>query len=363
MSTIQVKANMKKKGLFFLYSKINVEEPDGIERKILSQKKMFENAGINMQLAVLEPNIKTKWLYKKEYSDVDFIYFRKSTTIDWRFISFFRKIKKNGNPTIFMEIPTYPYDGEFGKSFKSRVTLTIDHVFRRWLYLCIDRIVVTGGCGIKSLWGVRVINILNGIDFEFVKKRTHCPHDGINIGCIAKFSPWHGYERIIKGLYNYYLNSHNCEVNLIMVGDGEERDYYESLVREYHLEQHVAFKGKLTGKQLDNIYNVIDIGACSFGRYKSNINVIGDLKSREYMAKGIPMICGCGIDVLEGQNYDYALFFPNNDSAVDIFNIVEWYNSFLKNMSCDELSYKIRTICQPLIDSSVTFHEVLSQVK
>lgn len=354
---------MKYKGLYFLYSDINAKEPDGIERKILSQIKSFEKAGIEIQCSVLERDKNSKWLYKRSYSDVDFIYFRKSTTIDWRFISFFRKIKENGNPIIFMEIPTYPYDGEYGNSLYSRLTLTIDHFYRRRLHSCIDRIVLTGGMDINSLWGVKTISVINGIDFASVNKQIYRPHSGVNIGCIAKFSPWHGYERIIKGLYNYYSNIHNCEVNLIMVGDGEEKNYYESLVKEYHLEEHVLFKGRLTGKKLDDVYNVIDVGACSFGRYKSKINIIGDLKSREFMAKGIPMICGCGIDVLENRKFDYALFFPNVDEPVDLFIVVEWYQSLIKNRSCEELSDIIRETAKPLIDFPVTFNKVIEEMK
>ena len=354
---------MKHKGLFLLYSDINKEEPDGIERKILSQIAMFEKAGIEMRTAVLERNPKTKWIYKEEYSEVDFIYFRKSTIIDWRFIKFFERIHNNGKrPTIFMEIPTYPYEGEFGKGYKDRLSLVLDHFFRKRLAQCIDRIVVTGANVGDSLWGVKAINIVNGIDFTTVKQRNYVEHgEVINISCIAKFSPWHGYERLILGLAEYYKDTPTQEVNLLMVGEGDERAMYENLVLENGLSEHVKFLGRLTGSRLDDIYNVTDIGACSFGRYKSGIDVIGDLKSREFMAKVIPMICGCEIDVLRGKNYKYALFFENSEGIVNISSIVEWYNGLKVDDDERVLTDRIRSISESWIDYGVTFNQVINE--
>ena len=357
--------NTRHKGFFLLYSEINKEEPDGIERKILSQIAMFEKAGIDMRTAVLERNTKTKWIYKEEYSEVDFIYFRKSTIIDWRFIKFFERIHNNGKrPAIFMEIPTYPYDGEFGKGYKDRLSLMLDHYFRKRLGNCIDRIVVTGANVGESLWGVKAINIVNGIDFTNVKQRNYVEHgNAINISCIAKFSPWHGYERLILGLAEYYRNSPKQEVNLLMVGDGDERSMYEKLVLENGISEHVKFLGRLTGAKLNDIYNITDIGACSFGRYKSGIDVIGDLKSREFMAKGIPMICGCAIDVLIDKEYKYVLYFSNNVSRVDINVILKWYRGLIHNKDFREISDIIRKTSQNWIDYSITFKEVINETK
>ena len=353
---------MRHKGLFLLYSDINTKEPDGIERKILSQMSLFEKSGIDMEYTILERNRWTKWAYKDEYSKVDFIYFRKGTIVDRRFINFFSKIKENGSPLIFMEIPTYPYEGEYGQGIIPKVSLAIDHYYRKKLSRCIDRIVVTGDCSEDFLWGVKTINIVNGIDFSTIKKREFKPHDGIiNISCIAKFSPWHGYERLIRGLADYYKQNPVKEVRLLMVGDGVEKPYYEKLVEDLDLSKYVSFLGRLTGEKLDNIYDITDIGACSFGRYKSGINVIGDLKSREFMAKGIPMICGCEIDVLQKKRNKYALFFKNDDSVIDINSITDWYIGLMSVEDENAITAQIRSFSKGLIDYSVTFCQVVRE--
>lgn len=354
-----------KKGLYLIFSDINQVEPDGIEKKMMAQLQMFREIGIDMHFERLEYKYGTDWNYKNIYSQSDFIYFRKETVVDWRMIAFLRKIKKQSHAMVFMEIPTYPYDGEFGNSIRSKLTLSIDHYFRRQLYKYIDRIVVTGCDDNNILWGIKTVNVVNGIDLKNVPVRKYQFHnDGLNLACVAKFSPWHGYERIILGLNDYYRSKEiKIDVNLLMVGEGVEKAYYQSLVEKCGLENHVRFLGKLTGEKLENIYDITDVGVCSLGRYKSGINMIGDLKSRDFMAKGIPMICGCQIDVLYNWDYDYAMFVPNDNTKIDIAKVVRFYEGLLSKMTVEDISQNIRREAEKLIDYTITYKPVLSNAK
>lgn len=354
-----------KKGLYFVFSDINFSEPDGIEKKMIAQKRMFCELGIDMSFERLEYRHGTDWNYKPSYGKVDFVYFRKETVVEWRMISFLKKLKEEGNPVIFMEIPTYPYDGEFGNSLRSKITLKIDHFFRKKMYKYIDRIVVTGMEIGSTLWGVKTVCVVNGIDLSSVPVRRYKAHDGtINLLCVAKFSPWHGYERLIMGLRNYYDDIENKRiVKILMVGEGVEKDYYQKLVEENNLSEYIRFYGKLTGNKLDNIYDQTDIGICSLGRYKSGIDVIGDLKSRDLMAKGIPMLCGCQIDILVNKDYKYACYVPNDNSIININDIISYYVNLLKDSDVKDITNSIRKEAERLIDFSVTYQKVLNTLK
>ena len=354
---------MRHKGYYLVYWKINEHEPDGIEKKILFQKRMFEEKGIQMEFKILEKKNGTFWNYRDDLSDADFIYFRKSTITDWRFVGFFKHLKIQGNPLIFMEIPTYPYEGEYGNSFKSKIRLWIDGFFRKRLSGVIDRIVVTGADVGDKLWNVPTISIVNGIDFSSVTPRRYKEHDGLALGCIAKFSPWHGYERLIKGLATYYKEGGSQDVKLLMVGDGPERTAYQQLVEQLRLSSHVKFTGKLTGEALDDVYNLIDVGICSLGRYKSGVDIIGDLKSREFMAKGIPMVCGCKIDVLQDVNYEYVKYFPNDNSELNIPEIINFYRKLTNKNSVKEISAKIQRISKRIIDYRVIYQKVINELE
>ena len=62
---------------------------------------------------------------------------------------------------------------------------------------------------------------------------------------------WHGYDRTIEGLKNYYKGTHSKEVNLYIVGTGPEFVKYEKLIKEYDLENHVFLTWYKSGSALD----------------------------------------------------------------------------------------------------------------
>ena len=349
-----------KKGVFLVYDSLNMEKPSGIEKKILSQIKLFDFNNISMEIKRLDKESGTFWNYEVSLSNYDFIYFRRSTIIDARFIGFFKKIKRdNPKVKIMMEIPTFPYEGEYRKNFKNRISLCIDRYFREKLVGIIDYIVIVGQYQDTQIWGVKAIQIVNGIDVATIPIINKVYDEKITISCIAKFSPWHGYERLINGLAEYYKNAGNRCVQLIMVGDGIESEKYKDLVSQYDLGNQVLFTGLLTGSDLDEVYQKTDIGCCSLGRYKSGLDVIGDLKSREFMAKGIPMILGCDIDILQGKEYKYAIQFPNNGTNIDIEKVLTFYDNLTLEYSAEELRKNIRKTAYEYADIKKTFRPVI----
>lgn len=352
------------KGYYLLYDTFNLENPDGVEKKIISQRELFRQNGIEIDFYILKKINGSFWNSPIEMTDADFIYFRRGTAVDFRFLQFFKRLKaKNPTAIIFMEIPTFPYENEYEHSFRSSVILMIDHFFRRMLYKYIDRLVIVNNHS-ESIWGIKVINLVNGIDLDsFNPRRPKKTDDTIRICCVAKFSPWHGYERIIRGLSVYYASPVQTEVKLIMVGTGVETVKYQELVQSLHLEEYVDFRGQLMGEELEKVYDECDIGCCSLGRYKSRIEMTSELKSRELMAKGLPMICGCKIDVLEGENYPYALHFANDDSNIDIHKVVQFYKEIHTGKSDREIVEEIRKFAGLHIDMKSTFQSIIDEVK
>lgn len=350
------------KGYYLVYDTFNLENPDGVEKKIISQRDMFCKNGIDIEFLRLCKTNGTFWNNPDAIRDVDFIYFRRGTIADYRFLQFLKQLKMN-NPKIiiFMEIPTFPYEDEYDNSLKSFILLKIDHFYRQKLYRYIDRLVIVNNHS-EKIWGINVLNLINGVDVGSFSPRKTRESDGIiKICCVAKFSPWHGYERIIRGMSDYYKTNHKIEVKLIMVGTGVETNNYKQLVESLKLEKYVDFRGQLTGLALDSIYDECDIGCCSLGRYKSGIEMTSELKSREFMAKGMPMICGCKIDVLEGKEYPYAIFFPNDGSDIDIEMVVDRYNNMIGEKNIIEVVDDIRRFAQEYIDINSTFQPIVDE--
>lgn len=94
-----------------------------------------------------------------------------------------------------------------------------------------------------------VLFINNGVDNEFIPERKIQHHSAQNLICLATFSYWHRYDRLITGLKQYYERINNdslvkMDVNVYMVGNGDIQKL-QGRVKEFSLEEHVSFKGSL----------------------------------------------------------------------------------------------------------------------
>ena len=75
--------------------------------------------------------------------------------------------------------------------------------------------------------------------------------NSFNMIVVSSLYYWHGYDRTIEGLKNYYKGTHSKKVNLYIVGTGPEFVKYEKLIKEYDLENHVFLTGYKSGSALD----------------------------------------------------------------------------------------------------------------
>ena len=72
---------------------------------------------------------------------------------------------------------------------------------------------------------------------------------------------------------------------------------------------YVFFHGYKSGEELGKLYDTADAGLVSFGSYKENVERLCTIKTREYLAKGLPVILGGMDDLFENEkvmNMRYA---------------------------------------------------------
>ena len=73
------------------------------------------------------------------------------------------------------------------------------------------------------------------------------------------------------------------------------------------------------------MYDISAIPLASFGTYKKGVYTrLSALKTREYLAKGMPILTGCVIDVLD-EHYPFVRNFPPNAEDVDITEVIKFY--------------------------------------
>ena len=369
---------MKKKGLFLCSENYDFNDRStlsiGIAKKILSQVKTLNTDNLECILVNLYFNFKNplirfiyilfiKNMYIKKikqfnFTTIDYIYIRRFVPLSLGFISMLAYIKHaNKDCKIIYEIPTYPYDSEH-IGFKGNVILFIDKVFRKKLKRYVDYIVTYSQD--DMIFGIQTVKIMNGIDCNAIHLITAKEyHDNMHLICVAQFSLWHGYDRLIKGLYEYYRNNPEKKVFIDFVGDGSVLQEYQKMVDVYGLRQYIIFHGILTGEALSAVFNQADIAVCSLGCHRIGIFLGSFLKSREYIARGLPMLSSTKIDILP-ESYPYIRYLSEDESAIDVESIVTFYNMLKHKESRQEQVKNIRTFAENNCDMNVTMKPILT---
>ena len=111
-----------------------------------------------------------------------------------------------------------------------------------------------------------------------------------------------------------------------MVGKGGDESLYRNLVAKYRLEDFVVFNGWHNGDDLDRIYEQADIAISSLGSYKKGIKCASPIKAGEYCARGLPIVCGYD-DIRFRDKPFFVMNVPNDDSAIDIGAVIDFYNN------------------------------------
>ena len=194
-----------------LYSQIGVLEKYGYKVDfvyIKNRKILYREDGIIREIGTVGKIKKTiayakmyKWLKNKEY---DWIYNRYGM-MDTFYYRLLKRLYRNGS-RILIEIPTYPYAGEKPRGFLYRLLFVWDRCYLHKLKRIIDRIVTYSND--ELIFNIPTIQVKNGIDLSNVPVAVMEGQldDVIDLIIVAYMQPYHGYERLLSGLRNYYKN-------------------------------------------------------------------------------------------------------------------------------------------------------------
>ena len=266
---------------------------------------------------------------------IDFIYSRSFHNANPFTIHLFHEFRRHGMKSV-IEIPTYPYDMEYvGFPFLTRLNLKIDKIFRKGLAINTDAIVTFSND--KEIFGQKTINISNGIELESIplkQNRNDTTKEMHFIG-VAEVHYWHGFDRFIHGMGEYYKNGGEKRIYFHIVGgvapcemhDSEHAPGFQELMVKYGIEDKVILYGQMYGKELDDIFEQCDFAIGSLARHRSGVYNIKTLKNREYAARGIPFIYSETDDDFDTK--PYIIKAPADERAIDVEKVIN-FNTSLK---------------------------------
>lgn len=334
---------------------------NGESKKVLSQIDAFVDNGIEVKLLdiVLDKKIH-KLLYrlpwygvyssrfisecKQEVIDSDFVYIRKNI-FDTSYLKLLQALK-NTNPSvkIFVEIPTFPYFQEWNRVVDKPLIIKEKKIIPR---VCEQKLVdyyltLTDDVTIYGLPTIKFENCVTVQKYS-IKKNLQKRNEVHMIG-VALVATWHGYDRIVRGLTEYYNANQDKKVYFHIVGDGPELANLKRLVSENVLSSYVIFEGKKSGEELDALYDQAHIGIGSLAPYRMGFPSCNSLKTREYCAKGIPFVMTNDDSLFDNCEFSYGV--PNDDTVIDIQDICD----FVSTIDYSTISKRMREYAEEKLD-------------
>lgn len=308
----------------------------GVAQKIESQAAAFVSNGFEIDVMYCDNSTRllgslgrrisflsdgVKW--PREISGYQGIYARKPTVCTKGFIRTLARIKENDpSVPVVVEIPTYPYDDQF-KSFKSKPALMTDRLWRGKMHLYVDRVVDLYGN--KEVFKIQTVSAINGINLDGIAARKPSYRaEEINLLCVASFAKWHGVDRMLSGLHEYYSLGGRRKVVLHLIGGGPALFDLKSQVEEYALQNSVLFHGVIPHDKLDAWFDECCFAIESLADYRRGVSVSNSLKSREYLARGIPFAYSTDIDVFRDERPSSCYRVPSDDSPIDIGALIKF---------------------------------------
>ncbi len=340
-----------KRALFLIFH--GFDPANGISKKISYQVDALRACGLEVHLCHMDESVTkrrvidgtvvadygngtwSKILKRTDFSAVlkftkehaiEFVYIRSNHNANPFTIRMVRQMKRQGIRVV-MEIPTYPYDPEYEAQGMQK-QIAIDKLFRRRLARQLDAIVTFSDY--DRIFGQQTIRISNGIDFDSIHLKTtiNDTTKELNLIGVAEIHKWHGFDRVVKGLANYYARPRSYTVRFHVVGyffSAQGEAEFRQLVTENKMDEYVVLHGKRHGEELDELFETCDFGIGSLGRHRVGIQVIKTLKNREYAARGIPFLYS-----ETDSDFDhkpYVLKVPADESAIDMDEVVSFYRA------------------------------------
>lgn len=339
--------------LFIVYSELS--SSNGIAKKIIAQCDGLRNNGLEVDLchyqtidgirywavngkpcAFIGRGFKAQIRHYSYFSplirqisigDYDAVYIRYVHNATPLMLGFFRTLRKRG-VKIILEIPTYPYDGEYDNvKGVSKLRVLLERHTRRKFGKYVEKIVTFSND--DKIFDVPTINLSNAVKLDTIPCRAFKPQRSeIRLVAVANLSFWHGYDRLIAGMGEYYRQSPRVVVHFNLVGSGELLQNYRQQAEELGVEKYIHFWGLKSGKELDEIIMDADLCIGCLGCHRKNITEVKSLKNVEYAAHGIPLAYS-----ENNSDFDHLPFvikLPASDSPIDINRLLEE----LKHVEC-----------------------------
>ncbi|TMP49542.1 MULTISPECIES: glycosyltransferase [unclassified Pseudoalteromonas] len=155
-----------------------------------------------------------------------------------------------------------------------------------------------------------------------VLRNSVWPANELKLVAVANISNWHGFDRVLKAIAVTNNLQLPYRVTFTLIGEGDELNNLRKLSQTLGVEKNIHFIGKKVGGELSEILAGSHVGISSLGLFRKGLNEASDLKTREYMLSGLPVI-GVGVDPDFHSECKFRYVIPNDDSIESLIQLIK----------------------------------------
>ncbi|GCF93301.1 glycosyl transferase [Enterococcus florum] len=286
-------------------------------------------------------NIRELLKHSKEMIEslpIEILYFRLTLKPTFRQVKLFKFARENGIKVIY-EIPTFPFFFEQVNSSNRKLLTLLKMIFDKIIFLqskryidCIP--VILSNSEIKK--EKKFFEITNGVCSNNlpINYKRNSLNDSINFLGVGTLISYHGYDKLIKSIYQYKQKENKIKIIFHIVGDGPEIGMLKRLALSLDLTNEIKFYGPLHGEELNKVFEIADAGIGALSLYKRHADIDTTLKVVEYLVRGIPVITSGHLN--EKVNKDFYIEVENDSSVFDLRKVLEFLREFRsKDRDCE----------------------------
>ena len=343
---------------YYITTDSEIYKVTGDRKEFVKRRRLFSISKLSHLYARYEVmRIATKEALHNRF---DIVYIRSSSMIPY-FAKMTNKLSAHGDRVV-VEIPTYPPKKEIlieTRWWLRMASWYIEKVERKASkYVSLYTLI---GDKADQYLNRPAINILNGTNVAGYPMHRTRPDDGtIHILALGTMRNYHGFDRIINAMKEYYRLGNATKVFLHLVGpdgDGSLQSWKE-LSEDLGLKDYVFIEGEKTGKDLDRIFDACDVACSSLGCFRKNMHAELDLKTAEYCSRGIPFI-SCHISTNDSLKIPYNYDDVSEDETPIILE--EIINFIQKTKKIPTVAEEMREYAETL-SWDEQFKKVLSKL-
>ncbi len=281
--------------------------------------------------------------------------YMRSKLVNYTAVKAIKNLHKKGGKLI-VEIPSYLSDEYI--PLHRKIIFALLNIFKNSFEKQVDLYTLIGPEGNGSYKGKPAINIENSVCLDTIPARVpQLNKDEFHVLALAGMRNWQAYDRLITGL-SQYKGDKNIVIDMVGGDYDGSLAKWKALSEELGISNKVIIHGALYEENLTNIINRSNIGVGTLGMHRKSFAVASPLKTREYVARGLPFIYAYTDNAFKGDE-PFVMKVSFDDTPINFDLLLEWYALLAEN---ENLIVEMRKFAQDNMSWESQFKKVFEKV-